>query len=76
MLRKDVIEAVREDRFHVWAASTVEEGIEILAAATAGGRGSDGAYPPDSVFGRTDAKLTELAEGVRAYGLADLSIEP
>ena len=76
MLRKDVIEAVREGRFHVWAVSTVEEGIEILTDAAAGVRGPDGTYPSDSVFGRTDAKLTELAEGVRAYGLADLSIEP
>jgi Lon-like ATP-dependent protease len=76
MLRKDVIEAVREGRFHVFAVSTVEEGIEILTAVAAGSRGADGAYPPDTVFGRTDAKLTELAQGVRAYGLADLDVEP
>jgi Lon-like ATP-dependent protease len=75
MLRKDVIEAVREGRFHIWAVSTVEEGIEILTEAPAGARGADGAYPPDSIFGRADAKLAELAQGVRAYGVADLSFE-
>ena len=60
----------------VWAVSTVEEGIEILTETAAGKRGSDGAYPEDSVFGRVDAKLGELARGVREYGIADLSFEP
>jgi len=73
MLRKDVVEAVREGRFHIWAVSTIEEGIEVLTGAKAGSRGRDGSFPPDSVFGRADARLKDLAQGVRQFGPADLS---
>ena len=30
MLADEVVEAVRDDRFHVWAVSTIDEGIELL----------------------------------------------
>jgi len=70
MLRKDVVEAVRTGRFRIWAVATVEEGIEILTGIPAGEPGKGG-YPPDSVFGRVDAKLRELAQAVREFGLAD-----
>ena len=68
MLRKDVVEAVEQGHFHIWSACTVEEGIEILMDAPAGEPGKDGKYPSDSVLGRVDAKLRELAEGIRQFG--------
>ncbi len=71
MLRKDVIAAVTQRRFRVWAVSTIEEGIEVLTGLPAGERGSGTAYPPESVFGRVDARLRELAAGVREFGPAD-----
>ena len=74
MLRKDVVEAVGKGRFHVWAVDDIETGIEILTGAVAGKRAADGTYPADSVFGRVDARLRQLAEGVREYGAADLDL--
>ncbi|MER3410077.1 MAG: ATP-dependent protease [Thermoleophilia bacterium] len=35
MLDEEVVEAVREGRFHVWAVSTVDEGIELLTGRPA-----------------------------------------
>ncbi len=35
MLRQEVIEAVRDGRFHVWAVSTIDEGIEVLTGRPA-----------------------------------------
>jgi ATP-dependent Lon protease len=67
MLEKEVVAAVREGKFHVWAVSTVEEGIEILTGLPAGERGAAGSYPPDSVFGRADARLRELSAGLREF---------
>ncbi len=71
MLRKDVVEAVAAGRFHVFAVSTVEEALEILTGVEAGARGPDGRYPDGSVFARVDARLRELALGVREFGPAD-----
>jgi lon-related putative ATP-dependent protease len=62
MLRKDVVAAVQEDRFHVWAVSTVDEGIELLTGVTAGERGAEGKFPEGSVNAKVEARLLELAE--------------
>ncbi len=59
MLREDVVEAVRQGRFHIWAVSTVDEGIGILTGVEAGERDEKGAYPPDSVNGRFLARMEE-----------------
>ncbi len=74
MLRADVVAAVAEGRFHVFAASTIEEGIEVLTGVAAGERRPDGAYPEDSVLGRADARLRRLSEELAAYGAADLRL--
>ena len=75
MLRDDVVAAVAQGRFHIWPVRTVDEGIALLTGVAAGERGADGAYPPDSVNGRVDRKLRELAEKLRGFG-ADLTPLP
>lgn len=73
MLRKDVVEAVEKGRFHVWAVSSVEEGLEVLTDGPVGVAAADGAYAPDSIFGKADAELKRLAEEVGRYGPADVA---
>lgn len=68
MLREDVVEAVSGGRFHIWPAYTVDEGIAILTGVPAGERDANGAYPPDTVNGRVDRKLRELAEKLQSFG--------
>ncbi|MGQ9491087.1 MAG: AAA family ATPase [Anaerolineae bacterium] len=68
MLREDVVAAVAAGRFHIWPVRTVDEGIELLTGVPAGERGPDGAYPPDTVNGRVDRKLRELAEKLQSFG--------
>lgn len=65
MLREDVVEAVRAGRFHVWAASTVDEGIALLTGRPAGVPGPDGRFPPDSVNGAVERALAENVERMR-----------
>ena len=48
MLREDVVQAVREERFYVHPVSTVDEGLELLSGRRAGERGPDGRFPEDS----------------------------
>jgi predicted ATP-dependent protease len=68
MLRDEVVAAVRDGRFHVWTAGTIDDGIEILTGAPAGTADADGNYPRNSVNGRVKAKLAELARRLQQSG--------
>ena len=59
MLRSDVLHAVEEGRFQVYAVSTIEEGIEVLTGVPAGEADDEGRYPADTVFGRVQERLDE-----------------
>lgn len=66
MLRKDVIRAVEEGTFHIYAIRTVEEGIELLTGKKAGKRLKTGKFEADSVFARVDEKLYEYSKRIRS----------
>ncbi len=67
MLRDEVVAAVRDGRFHVWAVRNVDEGIEILTGTEAGTPDDAGTYPAGSINGRVAAHLAELARRYREF---------
>jgi lon-related putative ATP-dependent protease len=67
MLKQEVIDAVKEGRFHVWPIRTIEDGIEILTGMDAGELQPDGTYPEGTVFQKADKRLVELAEIVKKF---------
>ena len=67
MLRKDVVEAVKDGKFHIYPIKTIEQGIEILTGMKAGKARKDGTYPKGTLFRLIDDRLKELAEKARAY---------
>jgi predicted ATP-dependent protease len=67
MLKDEVVQAVRDGQFSVWAVETVDQGIELLTGVTAGARDPAGTYPPGTVNRRVADRLMELAESVREY---------
>jgi len=71
MLCEEVVEAVRTRKFHVYAVSTVEEGIELLTGTPAGVPHDDGTYPEESIFGRVAARLEAIHEALKASGKDD-----
>ncbi|MSQ41617.1 MAG: ATP-binding protein [Dehalococcoidia bacterium] len=56
-LRPEVAQAVAEGRFHVWAAGTIEEGIELLTGMPAGTRAEDGRYPEGTLYRLVEDQL-------------------
>ncbi len=62
MLRQDVVEAVAQERFHIYAIGHVDEGIEILTGVPAGEPDAEGNYPEGTVNWRVQARLKALAE--------------
>ncbi|HEY8491581.1 MAG TPA: ATP-binding protein [Dehalococcoidia bacterium] len=69
MLDEEVVQAVRDGRFHVWAVRTVDEGLEVLTGVPAGSRGPDGTYPEGTLHRRIEERLGRLAEAARRYQL-------
>jgi predicted ATP-dependent protease len=62
MLDNEVIEAVRDGKFSIWAIDTVDEGIEILTGVKAGRERKNGTFTPDSVHDRVKTRLRKLLE--------------
>lgn len=75
MLDEDVVAAVREGRFHVWAVETVDQGIEILTGLAAGERGADGSYPRGTLHRRVQDRLRAMALAAREWGRAHAGAE-
>ena len=60
ILRKEVVEAVDRGEFHIWSVETVEDAIAMFTGLDAGIPDENGAYSPDTVFGRVQAQLDEF----------------
>ncbi len=62
MLRQDVVDAVRDGRFHIHAIDSIDQGIEVLTGIPAGARQDDGHYPDGSINARVAARLAAFAK--------------
>ncbi len=62
MLKKEVIDAVKKKKFHIYQVSTVEEGIEILTGVPTGKPNKKGIYPEGTVYGAVQKKLREYVK--------------
>jgi lon-related putative ATP-dependent protease len=68
MLKEEVIQSVKEGKFHIWPISTIEDGMEILTGMEAGTLQPDGTYPQGTLFRKVDERLIDLADIVRKFG--------
>ena len=66
-LRLDVVEAVAEGRFHIYAVDEVDDALELLSGLTAGQRGENGRFPEGSINARIESRLEQFAESVRFF---------
>ena len=67
MLGDDVIEAVKEGMFHIYAVSNIDQGIALLTGKDAGEKQEDGTYPEGTVNWAVQIKLLELAGKFRWF---------
>lgn len=65
MLSQEIIDAVKEKKFTIYAVSRVEEAIEIMMGCTAGTRRKSGEFAPDTVYAKVQANLSVLHEASR-----------
>ena len=61
-LSDDVIQAVKDKKFHIYSVSTIEEGIEVLTGVPAGKKDKDGHFPAGTVNYLVYEKLKKYAK--------------
>ncbi|MCK8817430.1 AAA family ATPase [Natroniella sulfidigena] len=62
MLADEVVEAVKDEQFHIYAISDVEEGLEILTGVEAGNKNEAGGYPQGTINYLVQTKLDQWAK--------------
>ena len=68
VLNDEVVDAVGHGKFHIYAVSTIDEGIEVLTGTPAGDRDGDGGYPEGTVHYLVERRLEEMAKAARKMG--------
>ncbi len=64
-LKTEVIDAVKEEKFHIWAIETVDDAMELLTGMEAGRPDEKGNFPEETVYFQVERELDKLAELVR-----------
>ncbi|UCF37621.1 MAG: AAA family ATPase [Acidobacteriota bacterium] len=64
VLHQRVIDAVREGKFHIYPVETVDQGLEILTGCSAGEPSAEGGFPADTLHGKVQLRLSEMADMV------------
>ncbi len=67
MLRNDVIEAVKQGKFHIYPVKSIDEGIEILTEVKAGERKKDEIFEEGTVNYMVDEELQRLAKSWKTF---------
>jgi lon-related putative ATP-dependent protease len=67
MLRKDVVKAVEEGKFHIYPVETIDQGVGVLTGMEAGERREDGSFKEGTVNFLVDKRLKELASGIKEF---------
>ena len=60
MLKEEVVKAIADGKFHIWAVTNIDEGIEILTGAPAGEQRPNGTFPASSINGLVAKRLVKL----------------
>ena len=71
MLRRDVVEAVEQGKFRIYAVSTIDEGIEVLTGTSAGQRDSEGHFPASSINGMVEKRLEEYSKRLKQFTVSE-----
>jgi predicted ATP-dependent protease len=67
MLKEEIVDAVKEGKFHLYSVKTIDEGIEVLTGVKAGERDKNGLYEEGTVNYRVNEHLKEMAAKLREF---------
>jgi lon-related putative ATP-dependent protease len=67
MLKEEVVDAVKQGKFHIYSVKNIDEGIEVLTGVKAGERRKDGTFENGTVNYKVDKRLREMADKLREF---------
>jgi lon-related putative ATP-dependent protease len=67
ILKNEVVEAVKEGLFHIWAVRTIDEGLELLTGIPAGKMKASGEYTKDSIHFKVFQRIDQLNLTLKKY---------
>ncbi len=67
MVKKEVVTAVEQGKFHIYEVAAIEQGIEILTGVEAGISDAEHNFPIGTVFGAVQAKLKKFHDNCLLY---------
>ncbi len=67
LLKSEIVEAVRQGKFRIWAVDNIEDGLYILTGKKCGKPHKDGSYTKDSIFEKVRQKLFDFAKQTQAF---------
>ena len=62
VLKDEVVEAVKDGKFHIWSVGHINEGIEILTGRKAGVRDSRGLFEDGTINSLVDGQLRTFSD--------------
>lgn len=71
MLHPEVVAAVREGKFAVYAVETMDQALELFTGLPAGERGADGAFPEGSVNYLAEQQLERMRQAAKDWAGKD-----
>ncbi|PKL82506.1 MAG: peptidase [Ignavibacteriae bacterium HGW-Ignavibacteriae-3] len=76
MLNDEVVDAVKKNKFHIFAVRKVEEAVEILTGIRAGKRLKSGKFEAGTVFGTVEKELAAMRKIIRLTQRKNNNSEP
>jgi lon-related putative ATP-dependent protease len=71
MLKREVVQAVKDDTFAIYPVETIQEGIEILTGVSAGRSNNKGEFSSDTIYGKVQKTLSRyLRQSLELKNLA------
>lgn len=67
LLRQDVINAVKADKFNIYSVETIDEGMELLTGMKMGKQDEKGAYPEDTINAHIVNRLNSMADKRKTF---------
>ena len=67
MLKEEIVEAVQQNKFHIYSVKSIDEGIEVLTGRKAGTRGADGNFGEGSVNDLVDKQFQKMSKKYAEY---------
>jgi predicted ATP-dependent protease len=75
-LKDEVVEAIKDKKFHIYPVKTVDEGIEVMTGMKAGKQLADGSFEPDTVNDLIQKNLQSKVNIIRRLSFHDGDFGP